>query len=208
MVPEDHNQIFAEIYNNNAWNNRESRSGPGSTIQATRSLVDRLPSLFQTFNIKSILDLPCGDFNWMKTVPMSDIDYMGADVVHELVDNNKISYPGRKFLHLDLLTDPLPTVDLIICRDCLVHFSNHAVRRALFNICLSKSKFLLATNFTNHVTQGDIKIGQWRPLNLQSHLFGLPEPIYTINEELDLEKYNDKSMSLWSIDSIRIALLR
>lgn len=208
MVPEDHSLIFSEIYNNNAWNNQESRSGPGSTIQATKALVDQMPALFQIFNIKSILDLPCGDFNWMKTVPMPHIDYTGADVVKELVDNNKVSYPDRKFLHLDLLTDRLPKVDLIVCRDCLVHFSNHAVRRALFNICLSKSKFLLTTNFTDHTTQDDIKIGQWRPLNLRSPLFGLPEPIYSINENLNLPKYSDKSMSLWSIDSIKLALLR
>lgn len=200
--------LFANYYSNNSWNNTESRSGPGSTIQQTRKLVSELPTLFSTFKIKSILDLPCGDFNWMKTVNMDGINYTGADLVAELIEDNKTKYPNVNFVQLDLLTDLLPTVDLIMCRDCLVHFSNHAVRRALFNICLSKSKYLLTTTFPNHNTTGDIKIGQWRSLNLQSTLFDLPEPLAIINEGLDIKAYEDKSMALWSIDSIKLVLMR
>jgi SAM-dependent methyltransferase len=200
--------LFTEYYNTNEWQCQESRSGPGSTIQQTRKLVSELPALFSTFKIKSILDLPCGDFNWMKTVAMDGINYTGADLVAELIADNKIKYPNVNFVQLDLLTDLLPTVDLIVCRDCLVHFSNHAVRRALFNICLSKSKYLLTTTFPNHTTSGDLRMGAWRPLNLQSEIFNLSEPLFVINEGLDIDHYRDKSMALWSIDSIKLALMR
>ena len=200
-------KIFSEIYDNNAWKNEESKSGPGSTVKSTFKLIDALPSIFQTFNIKSVLDLPCGDFNWMKTVPMDNIEYTGADIVSNMITNNSLKYPNVKFKVLDLLTDILPTVDLIICRDCLVHFSNHDVKRALFNICQSKSKYLLVTTFPNQVNN-NISMGQWRAINLQTDPFLFPEPITIINEKLDIKEYADKSMALWSIDSIKLALVR
>lgn len=204
----DHAQIFADIYNNNTWNDQESKSGPGSTIQATQTLVKHLPWLFSTFGIKSILDLPCGDFNWMKTVPLDGIKYTGADVVDELVRDTKNSHPLHDFIQLDLLSDLIPTVDLIICRDCLVHFSFHKIKQALFNICQSQSRYLLTTNFPLHTNSSDIKMGQWRPLNLELDPIKLSRPIFTINENLKSPHYHDKSMSLWSIDSIRLALLQ
>jgi hypothetical protein len=144
----------------------------------------------------------------MKTVPLDGIKYTGADVVKELVMDNKNSHPLQEFTQLDLLSDSLPTVDLIICRDCLVHFSNHKVKQALFNICLSQSRYLLTTNFPLHTNNGDINVGQWRPLNLELDPIKFTKPIFTINENLKSQSYHDKSMSLWSIDSIKLALLQ
>lgn len=48
--------------------NSESKSGGGSTISSTTTLRHFLPIFFQKYNIKTILDIPCGDYNWMKMV--------------------------------------------------------------------------------------------------------------------------------------------
>jgi 2-polyprenyl-3-methyl-5-hydroxy-6-metoxy-1,4-benzoquinol methylase len=201
----DYKKVFIEIYSDNAWNSSESRSGPGSTIQSTRDLVSQLPDLFKRLNVKNILDLPCGDFNWMSQVPMESIDYTGADIVEDLISSNQSKYPDKTFVCLDLLTDELPTADLVICRDCLGHFPNHAVRKALFNVCESGAKYFLTTNFPNHTSTRDINFGGWRPINLVT--FGLPEPTLTLNEGLKSSGVEDKSMSLWPVDSIKIALM-
>jgi SAM-dependent methyltransferase len=202
-----HKEIFTSIYANNTWNSSESRSGPGSTVDATRNLVSQLPDLFKEYKIKSILDIPCGDFNWMSQVPMESIDYVGIDIVRDLIIRNQNKYPDKKFLCLDLLLDNLPQADLVICRDCLGHFPTHAVRKALFNICETKSKYLLATNFPDNKTPIDIKFGEWRPINLSNGSIGLPKPLVSLNEGLQGAGIEDKSMSLWSIDAVKTALM-
>lgn len=65
--------------------------------------------------IKTLLDIPCGDLNWMKKVNLSDIDYIGADIVEELIETNIDQFKERtnfKFKVLNLINDCLPTCDM------------------------------------------------------------------------------------------------
>ena len=40
------------------------------------------------YQIKSILDIPCGDFYWMKGLDLKNINYVGADIVAPLIKKN------------------------------------------------------------------------------------------------------------------------
>jgi len=199
--------IFLDIYNTNFWRDQESRSGTGSSLVKTRKLSEHLPELFKKFEIKSILDLPCGDYNWMKTVDLSGIDYIGGDLVPEIIKDNRIKYPEVNFIELDLIDGELPFADLVLIRDCLVHFPNKLVFKSLYNLCLSDCKYVLMTTFPDHVNTIDIEMGKWRPLNLEADPFNLPKPLYIINEGLVGDAY-DKSMALWSIDDIKNCLIK
>jgi len=199
--------IFLDIYNTNFWRDQESRSGTGSSIIKTRRLADNLPELFKQFDIKSILDLPCGDYNWMRIVNLSDIEYTGADLVPEIVKDNRIKYPEVNFIELDLIDGEIPYADLVLIRDCLVHFPNQLVFKSLYNICLSDCKYVLTTTFPEHVNTNDIEMGKWRALNLEADPFNLPKPLYIINEGLVGDAY-DKSMALWSVEDIKNCLLK
>ena len=203
----DVNEVFTDIYKKNIWKSSESISGTGSELSETSTVIDNLPKIFKQFDIKSVLDLPCGDFNWMKTVNLSGIEYIGGDVVDAIVSKNIAEYASEHitFKHINLLEDPLPKVDLIFCRDCLVHFSIADIYKALDNICNSNSKFLLTTTFTGRPTTGDIPTGDWRPINLQNQPFNLPQPIEIINEGCtqDNGAFRDKSLGLWDISKIR-----
>lgn len=198
--------VFNEIYQNNFWKSDESVSGYGSTMEQTETIRKKLPVLFKSLNIKSVLDIPCGDLNWF---PMNDMPddfyYMGADIVPELVGSARDKMRGRKpilvqFEVMDITKDKLPPVDLILVRDLLGHFSNADVRLALKNIKQSGAKYLLATTFPSHENVTDITTGQWRPINLAS-LFGLPDPIMMINENCEDGdgKFSDKSLGLWEL---------
>ena len=57
---------FTAIYKRNLWNNEESLSGGGSTIRRTTKIRELLPDLLESYNINSICDAGCGDFNWMR----------------------------------------------------------------------------------------------------------------------------------------------
>src|SRR5260221_9327824 len=94
-------QVFAEINQKSLWENTESRSGIGSSLARTAKLRLELPILLQELAVQTLLDIPCGDFNWMYTVPLGHIRYIGADIVEELIIENRRKYRNRKFLVLD-----------------------------------------------------------------------------------------------------------
>ena len=191
--------IFTRIYQGNLWNSTESKSGTGSELKQTERLVEELNNLIHQLNIRSILDVPCGDFNWMNQVDLNGINYIGGDIVWQIVQENKQRF-DQKFIELDLVHSDLPCADLLICRDCLVHFSYADIQLAMDNIRRSGCKYLLTTTFTEHQNR-DIITGEWRPINLQSEPFNFPDPNLIINEgcsEFD-GLFSDKSMALWKI---------
>lgn len=204
---------FTEIYKTNAWGGQDSVSGTGSDADQTRIIVKELPVLFKDLNISTLLDIPCGDFHWMKHLELTGIDYIGADIVKELIQKNEVQYlaQGVCFRDLNLLKDSLPKVDLIFCRDCLVHFSFSDIFLALHNICSSQSTYFLTTTFTDRTTNHDIVTGDWRVLNLEHPPFLLPKPLIKVINEGCTEvegTYGDKSLALWRVTDIQARLLR
>lgn len=202
--------VFTDIYKRNAWGGKESVSGSGSSIHKTRVIIRELPKLFDDFHTSTILDIPCGDFYWMKNVDLEGMDYTGADIVRDLIQKNKDVFENESthFKCLDLILDKLPKVDLIFCRDCLVHFSFKDIFLALRNICESQSEYLLTTTFPDRKDNYDIGTGQWRPCNFNVAPFMFPKPIRLINEECTEGNgsYKDKSLALWKIKDIREVL--
>lgn len=197
-------EIFNYIYENKGWGAGESISGPGSSLEATKFLARELDFLIKKYQFKSILDIPCGDFNWMSNFDLSGIEYLGADIVDSLIHRNSHQFPTQKFKVLNLLKDKLPSVDLVICRDCLFHFPTDDVFRALKNIKNSGSKFLLTTSFGwKSWPNLDIQMGDFRRLNLELLPFDLPPPYERIIEgnietEREAGSQADRSMCLWS----------
>lgn len=199
--------IFTSVYQNNSWNNSESISGVGSTVLHTRKIISELPAFLEKFNVNSILDAPCGDFNWMKYVNLGSISYLGADVVKELVDQNNAKYRSSnvRFINLDICKDPLPSVDLIFVRDCLVHFDYLSINLFIKNLLNSDIRFILITNFPITTNNYDITMGNFRFLNLKARPFFFPDELDILWEE-SIESNGqcpDKSLFLWSVDDVR-----
>lgn len=204
--------IFTDIFSGNKWEGTDSISGSGSDTLQTQVIIKELPKIFCDFNIHSILDIPCGDFHWMQHVDMEGVNYMGADIVQRLIDQNKSTYKKANiaFCKLNLIKDSLPRVDLIFCRDCLVHLSFKDILLALQNICNSESTYLLTTTFPGRKNNRDIATGDWRTLDLESAPFMLPLPLKLINEECTEGDgaYKDKSLGLWRIRDIKEHLMQ
>src|ERR1700704_3098715 len=81
-------EVFREIYSRNLWRGVESVSGPGSDSRQTRLIEERLPELWQRYGVRHLVDVPCGDFRWMKRVVSHLSGYVGLDVVAELIAQN------------------------------------------------------------------------------------------------------------------------
>jgi len=202
--------IFTEMYHRNKAALPGSVSGPGSDLDHTQVIRKLLPRLFRELKFSSLLDIPCGDFNWMRYVDLTGMKYIGADIIAELVEGNRANYALENitFEHLNLIEDDLPEVDLILCRDCLVHFSFDDIFKALANIIRGGSEYLLTTHFTERSENYDIPTGGWRTLNLETSPFYLPQPLRILNEGYTGNEghFRDKSLALWGIDAIQQTL--
>src|SRR5215510_10802135 len=80
---------FAPFYTESLWGDSESRSGPGSNLTRTAKLRHELPALLQEIGARSMLDAPCGDFNWMKDTNLSLDLYFGVDIIPDLIARNR-----------------------------------------------------------------------------------------------------------------------
>ena len=199
-------EIFNLIYQTNYWYCGESVSGEGSTMYSTETIRQILPYIIEKLSIKTMLDAPCGDYHWMKTVNLSIEQYIGVDIVPELIENNKKQYgtENKIFECCDLIEDSLPQVDLILCRDCLAHLSFFDAQKVINNFKKSGSKYLLAT--TNPATRHnkDIRTGQTWAYNLRLKPFLFPKPLLIIEENSaePASKEFRKSLGLWVIEEL------
>ena len=198
--------IFTSIYQNNEWKGQESVSGQGSDLLETKALLAKLPALFAKYDVKTIIDLPCGDYNWMQHLDYSFNYYQGIDIVQKIVENNNKKYGNDTtvFHQKNCLQDEIGDADLLICRDLLIHFSNEDVFKFFDNLKKSNITYLLTTHFIDEKNI-DIATGQWRAINLTAPPFSLPEPLDYITEETKMYdgKYAEtKTMSLWRLKDI------
>jgi hypothetical protein len=195
---------FTEIFNSGLFGMAESRSGPGSTLERTGSIRKALPALLKELSVKTLLDAPCGDWYWMRSVDLTGLVYFGLDIVDQAIHENNQRYAKKDvvFEVADITVDPLHKADLILCRDCLVHLSYEDVFKALFNFKQSGSVYLLTTTFPSVSENYDLRAGEiWRALNLERPPFNLTKPLQYIVEEFD-EVFGAKSLGLWNLDLI------
>lgn len=198
-------RVFSHIYKVNLWESSESLSGRGSEIPMTAKIRESLPILLQTLEVKSIVDAPCGDFNWMSQISLGSIEYLGLDIIPEVIEQaQKKSTNSRvTFEVADLTNFEIPTADLIICRDCLVHLSYQNIFRIFHNFQRSQSTYLLATTYPNVSSNRDVPSGSWRSLNLEKPPFNLGEPLYLLDDPSDdTGSHPNKSLALWRLEDI------
>lgn len=172
-------EVFNTIHDSNSWQSPTSVSGPGSELGETEEIRALLPSLFSKLDIKSFLDAPCGDFHWMSHVDLTDINYIGGDVVPQLIERNYKQFGDatKHFMVLDIIKDSIPKVDLILCRDCLIHLSLKDGRRALANMKRSGSRYLLITTNPSIRVNYPINTGECRGVNLELPPYSMGKPI-------------------------------
>ena len=202
-------EIFENIYKHDQWNKNnpsDSASGQGSALKETQTLLQKLPNLFKQYNIKTIIDLPCGDYNWMQHLEYDFDHYEGNDIVADIIRENNIKFGNDNtvFTQKDCLQEQISDADLIMCRDLLIHFSNKDVFQFFLNLKKSNIRYILTTHFLDE-KNSDIATGQWRAINLESKPFNFPSPLDVITEETKMYngKYaQSKTMALWELKTI------
>jgi hypothetical protein len=215
-------EIFSGIYDNFGFGSLESRSGPGSTLEETRFLRDRLKDLVKQYEIKSVVDIPCGDFHWMKEIVFSFDSYIGGDIVEQCIKTNNEEYGNKriKFIDFDLLNDSIPEADLLIVRDIIGHFPLEDGKKIVDNILRSNCKYVLSTTWAKKTETGwtkcnssevdrqneGVEYGRFYPVNLMDDPFNFPEAEAYLEEDVHVHNFengNRKVLALWDLQKIK-----
>ncbi len=205
MAPE---AVFDFIYRSNLWGSPESNSGLGSQLDSTARLRVELPKLLASLGVKTLVDIPCGDFSWLSSISLPIEHYIGADIVPAIIERNRekfrLSLPYAEFQVLNLTKDTLPSGEAILCRDCLVHLPFTLIREAFGNMRRSQIRYAILTTFTGNRVNTDIEVGDWRPLNFEKPPFCFPAPEVILMEECTEEggAYADKALGVWAVESL------
>jgi hypothetical protein len=199
-------ETFRDIHRRHHWTGSASPSGAGAAEEQTARLRAELPALLTDLGVRSLLDLPCGDYSWMATIDLPVERYIGADLLPELIAPLQGRYGDarRRFMVLDLTRDTLPAADLLLCRDCLVHLSLVDIRLALSNVARSGISWLLTTTFPEGAENEDIVTGDWRLLHLERAPFSFPPPVRLLDEGCTegAGLFADKSLGLWRVSDL------
>jgi SAM-dependent methyltransferase len=174
VKPRSMQESFSQIYKYDVW---DGGSGRGSTISNTTEYRQLLEEFLQSRNIQSVVDLGCGDWQFSKAVDWGDVDYVGLDVVLEVVEENRKRFgPRFRFEHVDGSRDDLPEGDLLLVKEVLQHWPTDKILE--FIPRMARYRYVIITNNVDVGPEqpplnSDIGMGGYRPLDLREKPFDL-----------------------------------
>lgn len=171
---QDAGRTFSHIYDTDAW---EGGSGVGSTPDATAPYREVVARLLGARDVRTVVDVGCGDWQLGSLLDLSGVQYTGVDVVPSVVAANTTRYgrAGVAFAVVDARTGELPPADLLLVKDVLQHWPNDDVWAFLARQ-LPRYRYVLATNDLASVhwdgpVNAEMELGGWRTLDLEAPPF-------------------------------------
>lgn len=173
-------EIFTRIYTNREWGvNQQGQawSGCGSAYETTSVYREFLSNFLRTNDIKSVVDIGCGDWEFSQYINWDGIDYKGFDVVSNVIEKNRLRFEKDTihFYHGDISQQELPAADLLICKDVFQHLPIYDIFQ-IIKQC-AKYKYCLITNdvYPHSLTSDNPEIvrGDYRPVDLTKPPFNL-----------------------------------
>ena len=199
---QDVEKRFSNIYDEGVWfSNKESSSGSGSTLDVTKKVREWLPKVLDEKETNTLVDIGCGDFNWMKEIQLN-CNYIGTDIVKSVIDKNNELYKTDKitFIHSNAIEDKIPDGDVVICRDVLFHLSFSDGLSLIENLKNSTAKYLITTSHKDLAENEDIYTGNFRKIRLEIAPYNFPKPI---NELFESDVFPDRFLGIWDLDHLR-----
>lgn len=167
-------KVFSKIYSSGTWDG-SGFSLSGSQVEVTQEYIEYLQNFLKKNDIRSVVDLGCGDWAFSRYIDWAGIEYLGIDVVPSVVERNQrlFSEPNITFMYADGLNMDLPESDLFLCKDVFQHPPNAAIVTILEQA--GKYKYCLITNYIDLYcgsrNNKDIKLGYYHPIDLSKPPF-------------------------------------
>ncbi len=192
----------------------ESASGPGSSLHSAKESLELIRNTVIRRNIRSILDLGCGDWHWMRRLGLPDLGenlnvaYEGWDANEKAIDQLNADY-GRErisFKVKDITANAMPRVDLIIARDVLFHLPQ-ALAVGVVERAKKSARYLISTSFLGFTGEDQVRnfvqIDGWGfyKINLNLPPFDLAESmVEAVREENCAYSGNNRFVCLYEFD--------
>ncbi len=207
LLEESRADRFSKIYETGVWLNERksgSLSGLGSEVANTNKIREELPTQLSQLGVNCLLDIGCGDWNWMRYVKLP-CKYIGIDIVPSVIERNLKEFGSidRQFRVLDAVEDPLPTCDAILAREVVFHLSFSDARKLIRNALNSRARYLLITTDSDIEINRDIRTGDFRILNLTIKPFCFPKPFIEITDDSVCQA---RRIGVWKISDLRLSL--
>jgi len=172
MPAHTNQEIFDKIYRRHRW---IWGSGTGSIPVFNKPFIQFVNKfLVDHPEIKTVVDIGCGNCQIGRLLELRDRKYIGCDVSEFILKKTrkKFSSTNKKFIRLDAVTDELPLGGLVILKDVLQHLCNRDILRILSK--LTAYRFVIIQNdiyCENSVLRKkrenkDIQSGKVRPLDI------------------------------------------
>jgi SAM-dependent methyltransferase len=125
-------ETFSEIYRRGLWGDG---SGKGSDERYSRAYCDFVVRFARERGVTRVVDIGCGDFRVGRRIADAGFEYIGVDVVKDIIQRHQRHFPGRRvtFMSLDATAEEPPAADLCLIRQVLQHLSNAEIARVLEN---------------------------------------------------------------------------
>jgi SAM-dependent methyltransferase len=172
--------VFSRLYEKGEWGKTPEgygSSGEGSSFKYVTMYLEYLKDFLETHQIKSVVDLGCGDWEFSHLINWMNIDYLGIDVVKKVIEknNHRFASPNIHFAVGDATTRTLPSADLLICKEVLQHLPFRDIEKIIAQF--PQFKYCLIVNDVDPETltckNEDIPRGHYRLLDLTKPPFNL-----------------------------------
>ena len=174
-------EAFERIYREGLWAKDaqgKGTSGYGSTLEFTKLYRVFLQDFLAAYQVRSVVDAGCGDWEFSQAIDWKGIRYLGVDIAPTVIAENQRRYGAAnvRFAVADIVRDELPAADLLLVKDVLQHLSNADIRRFLAQ--LPRYRHVLIVNDvlpeSFSAPAADIPTGRYRPIDLTQPPFSLP----------------------------------
>ena len=114
-------ESFSKIYSKNIWG-----GGSGSGSKMTRNnkkYIEILQGILAKYEIKTICDIGCGDWEFSQFIDFGEREYLGIDCVLSVIEEDRERFKGDtiRFEHKTIGDDYIPEgYDLIIIKDVIL----------------------------------------------------------------------------------------
>jgi 2-polyprenyl-3-methyl-5-hydroxy-6-metoxy-1,4-benzoquinol methylase len=178
---------FEEIYATNEWG---VGSGEGLIYRNAKGYAKFLEKFLRRHNIKSVVDLGCGDWQFSQFINWQEARYQGFDIVRPIIKVNRTQFSSSDIEFYTYSGEPvaLPGGDLLIAKDVLQHWSNDFIQT--FFLEAHRYKYVLVTNCINPAgitINSDIKNSDFRYLDIRLSPFNMAaKEVYSFAERQGL----------------------